>query len=104
MPAARTIALGRRLAGHAIVLKTYPVLFLPLLLRRGRYRTLAWVGVWLLGFVVLSAAVLPAEVWRDWVVHVAPTGGYAQTPHGLSLPRARQTRASTASSRGCFSQ
>lgn len=70
----------------AIVLKTYPVLFLPLLLRRGRYRTLAWVGVWLLGFVVLATATLPVEVWRDWAVNVAPTGGYAQTPDGLFSP------------------
>lgn len=70
----------------AIVLKTYPVLFLPLLLRRGRYRILAWVGVWLVGFAALAAATLPVEVWRDWALNIAPTGGYAQTPAGLFSP------------------
>lgn len=70
----------------AILLKTYPVLFVPLLWVLGRRR--AAVGsVGLLALVTVAAyAVLPAVVWRDWFVHVLPSGGYGATPWGLFSP------------------
>ncbi len=73
------------LAG-AILLKTYPVLFLPLLLIRRRWRTAAWTGAYLTGAVAVSWLVLPRQAWSDWFTTVLPTGGYAEQPLGAFSP------------------
>jgi hypothetical protein len=70
----------------AILLKTYPVLLLPLLVIRRRYAAAAAVLA-LLGLYALAAwAALPRELWGDWARNVAPTGGYGLRPFGLFLP------------------
>ena len=70
----------------AIILKTYPAIFLPLLLVRRQYR----VAIWALGYTValalVSLVVLPSGTWGDWLHFVAPTGGYAKTPFHLFSP------------------
>ena len=73
------------LAG-AILLKTYPALFLPLLLIRRRWRTAGWTAAYLAGAVGVSWAVLPRQAWSDWFRVVLPTGGYANEPLGLLSP------------------
>jgi hypothetical protein len=67
----------------AVLLKTYPLLLLPLLVFRKRYAAAAWT----LGLVVLyglaSWWVLPRGLWGDWLANVAPTGGYGLRPFNL---------------------
>ncbi|MCA1619610.1 MAG: DUF2029 domain-containing protein [Acidobacteria bacterium] len=70
----------------AILLKTYPVLLLPLLVVRKRYGAAAAV-VGLLGLYALAAwLVLPESLWGDWARNVLPTGGYGLRPFNLFLP------------------
>jgi hypothetical protein len=70
----------------AILLKTYPVLLLPLLVMRKRYAA-AGAVVGLLALYALAAwAVLPPQVWGDWTRNVLPTGGYGLRPFNLFLP------------------
>jgi hypothetical protein len=70
----------------AILLKTYPVLLLPLLVVRKRYAAAGTV-VGLLALYGLAAWwVLPQQIWGDWVRNVLPTGGYGLRPFGLFLP------------------
>ena len=70
----------------AILLKTYPVLLLPLLVMRRRYAA-AGAVVGLLALYALAAWwVLPQQLWGDWVRNVLPTGGYGLRPFGLFLP------------------
>lgn len=67
----------------AVLLKTYPLLLLPLLVIRRRYAAAAWT----LGLVALYALaswwVLPRGLWGDWLANVAPTGGYGLRPFNL---------------------
>jgi hypothetical protein len=70
----------------AILLKTYPVVLLPLLVMRKRYGAAAAV-VGLLALYTLAAwAVLPQSLWGDWTRNVLPTGGYGLRPFNLFLP------------------
>ena len=73
------------LAG-AILLKTYPALFVPLLLARRRWRTAAWTAVYSAGAAAVAWAALPRQAWRDWFGSVLPTGGYAEAPMGILSP------------------
>ena len=70
----------------AIILKTYPILFLPLLLIRRKYRIAAFTSLYVGAMVVLSVLVLPGKVWSDWIHLVLPTGGYAQSPGNIFSP------------------
>ena len=70
----------------AVLLKTYPILLLPLLVIRKRFAA-AGAVVALLGLYALFAwFVLPHRLWADWSLNVAPTGGYGQRPFDLFLP------------------
>ena len=70
----------------AIVLKTYPLAFLPLLVVRRNYRALFYV----VGLLILCTAVaywvLPPAVWSDYARNVLPTGGYGRSPYNLGSP------------------
>jgi len=77
--------IGLPLAG-AILLKTYPVLFLPLLLIRRKFKVAAYTTGYLALLVLLSLVVLPAKTWSDWLSLVLPTGGYGQEPYHLFSP------------------
>lgn len=72
----------------AILLKTYPIILIPLLLLTRRWReslyTVAWLGL----AVIVSLVVLPYTVWHDWLVNVLPSGGYMSTPAGMYPPAA----------------
>lgn len=70
----------------AILLKTYPVLLLPLLFFRKRYRAVVWTLALIGLYTAVAWSVLPREVWGDWVTNVMPTGGYGQRPFNLFLP------------------
>lgn len=72
--------------GVAILLKTYPLVFLPMLLLKRQYRALAWVSVVLIVSTIISIWVLPAQAWTEWIARVMPTGGYGQLPYGLFSP------------------
>lgn len=67
----------------AILLKTYPVLLLPLLVIRKRYDAVILTGGLLILYGVISYFVLPTIIWSDWYRNILPTGGYGQTPFGL---------------------
>ncbi|HEX8355318.1 MAG TPA: glycosyltransferase family 87 protein [Pyrinomonadaceae bacterium] len=70
----------------SILLKTYPVVLLPLLVIRKRYGAAAAV-VGLLALYALAAWwVLPTSLWGDWTRNVMPTGGYGLRPFNLFLP------------------
>lgn len=76
----------------AIVLKTYPLLLLPLLWLMGRFRAAAATIALLVLVTLLAYATLPHSVWSDWLVRVVPTGGYGATPLGLFSPAAMQNQ------------
>jgi alpha-1,2-mannosyltransferase len=70
----------------AILLKTYPVLFLPLLLIRRRYLVAAWGLGFTVTLLLVSLVVLPQGTWGDWMNTVLPTGGYGKIPFNLFSP------------------
>lgn len=70
----------------AIVLKTYPLLFLPVLLLKGRWQTAMWTFGFLALLVAASFFVLPHRLWQDWLTLVVPYGGYTKTVPGLFSP------------------
>jgi alpha-1,2-mannosyltransferase len=67
-----------------ILLKLYPILFLALPLIRKDFKTVALVGLILLGAAFLAQWVLPSGIWQDWYTHVA-SSGYDQTVRGLTV-------------------
>ncbi|HJQ34795.1 MAG TPA: glycosyltransferase family 87 protein [Pyrinomonadaceae bacterium] len=69
----------------AVLLKTYPVLLLPLLVIRKRYAAAVAVVLLLILYALASWAVLPRELWGDWARNVLPTGGYGLTPFNLGF-------------------
>jgi hypothetical protein len=79
------ILIGLPLAA-AVLLKTYPILLLPLLLLKKQYRAAIWVIGLLLLATAIGALLLPQEVWRDWLTNVVPTGGYLQHTFNLFSP------------------
>lgn len=72
----------------AIVLKTYPLIIIPMLILIGRRREGLYAGAWLGIATVVSVVVLPGAIWHDWLTDVLPTGGYSRTPAGLFSPAA----------------
>jgi hypothetical protein len=70
----------------AIILKTYPILFLPLLLIRRKYMIAAFTSLYVGAMAVLSLVILPEKVWSDWINLVLPTGGYGQSPGNVFSP------------------
>ncbi|MFL6257446.1 MAG: glycosyltransferase family 87 protein [Pyrinomonadaceae bacterium] len=67
----------------AILLKTYPLLLLPLLVIRKRYAAAAWTLALTVLYGLVSWWILPRGLWGDWLANVAPTGGYGLRPFGL---------------------
>ena len=72
----------------AILLKTYPIILIPLLLLTRRWRESAYAVAWLGLAVTVSVFVLPNTVWYDWLINVFPSGGYMSTPVGMYPPAA----------------
>jgi alpha-1,2-mannosyltransferase len=70
----------------AILLKTYPILLLPLLVFRKRFGAAALVLALVVAYGIASWLVLPQGLWADWATNVAPTGGYGQQPFQLFFP------------------
>ncbi len=70
----------------AILLKTYPAVFLLYFLAKKKVGILGWAIVLVGLFSVFSYLILPGSVWSDWVTKVLPTGGYGKTPYGLFSP------------------
>jgi alpha-1,2-mannosyltransferase len=70
----------------AVLLKTYPILLLPLLVFRKRYGAAALVLALAVAYGVVSWWVLPRGLWADWSRNVAPTGGYGRQPFQLFFP------------------
>jgi hypothetical protein len=72
----------------AILLKTYPIIIIPLLLLTRRWRESFYTVVWLGLAVIISLLVLPNTIWHDWLVNVLPSGGYMSIPAGMYPPAA----------------
>lgn len=70
----------------AVVLKTYPLLFLPWLVVRKQYRVLGWTVAFLGVSVGLSMVLLPPAYWVEWLTVVAPSGGYGRAPTEILSP------------------
>jgi hypothetical protein len=70
----------------AIVCKTIPLLFIPMLLVTGRWRVCAHALLFLALACVLSFLSLPGGTWGDWLFRIAPSGGYMNEPFGLFSP------------------
>ena len=70
----------------AILMKTYPVLLLPLLLIKKSYRAVVGVLLLLVVYAVIAWSVLPQSLWSDWLTNVWPSGGYGRAPFNLFLP------------------
>lgn len=72
----------------AVLLKSYPIILIPLLLLIRRWREGVCAVSWLALATLVSAFVLPHAVWNDWFRNVLPSGGYGCTPVGLFSPAA----------------
>jgi len=72
----------------AIVLKTYPVLIIPLLVIIRRMREVAWSIAWLIFSILISFMAIPIRVWKSWLSNVLPYGGYGLEVPGLHPPAA----------------
>lgn len=72
--------------GVAMLLKTYPVLFLALLVFKRQFRALGWALGAVLAATAVAYGTLPGAAWSDWFTHVLPTGGYGALPYGLFSP------------------
>lgn len=70
----------------AILLKTYPLVLLPLLVFRKRYGAATLVVALVVAYGFISWPLLPQGLWHDWATNIAPTGGYGQRPFGLFFP------------------
>lgn len=70
----------------AILLKTYPIVLLPLLVFRKRYGAAALVVALVVAYGFISWPLLPQGLWHDWATNIAPTGGYGKRPSGLFFP------------------
>lgn len=74
--------------GAAIICKTVPLLFIPMLLVIRRWSVCAYT-IALLAFVsAVSYVALPVSLWSEWLFHIAPSGGYMNAPFGLFSPAA----------------
>ena len=70
----------------AVLLKTYPILLLPLLVFTHRFRAAAYTIALLGGATVVAWLILPSTVWPEWLKNVVPTGGYLQHTFNLFSP------------------
>ena len=61
----------------AIVIKTYPVLLLPLLVFRRRYKAAAFTVALFALYCVASYFLLPKDIWTEWLTKVMPAGSEA---------------------------
>ncbi len=72
----------------AVLLKSYPIILIPMLLLIRRWREGASAAAWLALATIVSLVALPQAIWRDWLANVLPSGGYACVPAGLFSPAA----------------
>lgn len=72
----------------AIICKTLPLLFIPMLLVIGRWKICAFTLIFLSLACLISYSILPREMWRDWLFNVVPSGAYMSEPYGLFFPSA----------------
>jgi hypothetical protein len=72
----------------AILCKTIPLLFIPMLLAIGRWKLCACTLISLAIVSGFSYAVLPTNMWDEWLFHIAPSGGYMNAPLALFSPAA----------------
>jgi alpha-1,2-mannosyltransferase len=72
----------------AILLKTYPLIIIPMLLLIGRWREGVYAGAWVGLATLVSLMLFPNTIWHDWLTNVLPTGGYTRIPAGLFSPAA----------------
>jgi hypothetical protein len=70
----------------AIVCKTIPLLFIPMLLVTGHWRVCAHTLLFLALSCAISFLWLPEGTWNDWLFRIAPSGGYMNEPFGLFSP------------------
>ena len=61
----------------AILMKTYPVLLLPVLIFRRQFRAVWLTCLFFGAFTALAVFVLPDNVWISWFRDALPVGGYA---------------------------
>jgi len=80
----RSILAGAMLA-LTIVFKVYPILLLPFLLLKQRYREVLSTAVWVIVISIGAIFLLPTIVWSDWLFRVIPLGGYGQAPPDLAV-------------------
>lgn len=69
----------------AIVLKVYPLIFLPYLLLKRRFSHLLWVFIFLGLAVAASVFALPTTLWEDWQKLIF-SGGYGESFLKVLLP------------------
>jgi hypothetical protein len=72
----------------AIICKTLPLLFIPMLLVIGRWKICAFTLIFLSVACLISYSILPSDMWRDWLFNVVPSGAYMSEPYGLFFPSA----------------
>jgi alpha-1,2-mannosyltransferase len=61
----------------AIVIKTYPLVLLPLLVFRRRYAAVAWTLGLFVCYCIASYVLLPQNIWADWLQKAVPGGAEA---------------------------
>ncbi len=70
----------------AVLIKTYPALFLLYFVIKRKFKIVIWVGVFLVLSLVATLIFLPANIWSDWFAFVLPSGGYARVAEQFINP------------------
>jgi len=70
----------------AILIKTYPALFLFYLLSKKKYAIVLWVIGLLFVYSFIASISLPQGVWSDWLTKVLPSGGYGKAAMNVLSP------------------
>lgn len=81
-------ALGAALLTLAVLLKTYPLLLLPLLFMLGYRRAVSITLAGLSTLVLASLLLLPSGLWTEWLTTIVPSGAPGAAPSGLFSPAA----------------
>lgn len=79
---------GAALLVLAVLLKTYPLVLLPLLFIIGYRRAVALTLAGLGAVALASLVILPSGLWAEWLNVIVPSGAPGAAPSGLFSPAA----------------
>lgn len=82
-------SIGSFALATSIILKTYPIIFLPLLLLLSKWRYLLLTLIFLVFYLTLSYLLLPKEIWQSWYETTVQAASYSSVlpfhPHPSNI-------------------